>query len=239
MKAILATIGAFATLAIAQDISGLPQCGQICATSMWGAAKAEELGCSANDLACLCKNKNFLFGIRDCSAATCSSDDARKMVEFGLQACRDVGVQITDGGSQSGTSATNPSASSGTNQSGVSASTTLSTVTSGSGSGTATAPVSTTASGDSASNTAVAPGTTGGLVSTVTSGESTFVVTLSTDSSAQASETESGSGSSQTTDGTTATEGAASTTNSGGAAMPQQTLAPAAILGAGLAALLL
>jgi hypothetical protein len=27
MKAILATIGAFATLALAQDISGLPQCG--------------------------------------------------------------------------------------------------------------------------------------------------------------------------------------------------------------------
>uniref|UniRef100_A0A8H7NKW8 CFEM domain-containing protein n=1 Tax=Bionectria ochroleuca TaxID=29856 RepID=A0A8H7NKW8_BIOOC len=237
MKSILATIGAFATLALAQDISGLPQCGQICATSMWGAAKAEELGCSANDLVCLCKNKNFLFGIRDCSAATCSSDDARKMVEFGLQACRDVGVQITDGGNQSGTSAANPSASSDTNQSGASASTIFSTVTTGSG--TVVAPVSTTTFGNSASNTAVAPGTNGGLVSTVTSGESTFVVTLSTDSTAAASETESGSGSSQATDGTTATEGAASSTESGGAAMPQQTLAPAAILGAGLAALLL
>jgi hypothetical protein len=49
--------------------------------------KAEELGCKQNDLKCLCANKNFLYGLRDCSAAICSAEDARKVVEYGISIC--------------------------------------------------------------------------------------------------------------------------------------------------------
>jgi len=97
MKATLFTLGAIATTVLAQDISGLPQCGQLCATNMLGADKAEELGCDQNDLRCLCLNKNFIYGIRDCSTAVCGKDEAEKVVSFGLKVCSGAGVAITTG----------------------------------------------------------------------------------------------------------------------------------------------
>jgi hypothetical protein len=60
---------------------------QTCANNMLAADKAEELGCKQNDLKCLCANKNFLYGLRDCSAAICSAEDARKVVEYGISVC--------------------------------------------------------------------------------------------------------------------------------------------------------
>lgn len=50
--------------------------------------EAPNLGCAVNDLACLCQNKDFTYGLRDCSAATCGSEEARQIVEFGIQLCR-------------------------------------------------------------------------------------------------------------------------------------------------------
>ncbi|MCQ6513214.1 CFEM domain-containing protein, partial [Vibrio parahaemolyticus] len=70
------------------DVSSLAQCGQTCANNMLAASKAQELGCSANDLKCLCDNANFGFGLRDCSAAICPSEDAAQVVAFGIAACR-------------------------------------------------------------------------------------------------------------------------------------------------------
>jgi hypothetical protein len=54
---------------------------------MLSADKAEELGCKQNDLRCLCANKNFLYGLRDCSAAICPAEDARKVVDYGISIC--------------------------------------------------------------------------------------------------------------------------------------------------------
>jgi hypothetical protein len=54
---------------------------------MLSADKADELGCKQNDLRCLCANKNFLYGLRDCSAAICPAEDARKVVEYGISIC--------------------------------------------------------------------------------------------------------------------------------------------------------
>lgn len=34
--------------------------------------KASELGCSDGDDACLCRNANFAYGVRDCSAQYCN-----------------------------------------------------------------------------------------------------------------------------------------------------------------------
>lgn len=50
--------------------------------------QAPGLGCTANDISCVCQNRNFIYGLRDCSAATCGSEDARRIVEFGISICR-------------------------------------------------------------------------------------------------------------------------------------------------------
>jgi hypothetical protein len=52
-------------------------------------AKAVELGCSTSDVACLCKNANFAYGIRDCSTAVCASNsnDAATVIAYGQSVC--------------------------------------------------------------------------------------------------------------------------------------------------------
>lgn len=55
---------------------------------MMAASKAQELNCNVNDIACLCKNPNFGYGLRDCSAAICPGQDAAKVVEYGIAICK-------------------------------------------------------------------------------------------------------------------------------------------------------
>lgn len=55
---------------------------------MMAASKAQELGCKENDLKCLCDNVNFGYGLRDCSAAICPSEDAAKVVAYGVAICK-------------------------------------------------------------------------------------------------------------------------------------------------------
>ena len=50
-------------------------------------ALAPSLGCAASDAACLCKNSNFQFGIRDCSNAVCGAQTASTVIAFGSQYC--------------------------------------------------------------------------------------------------------------------------------------------------------
>ncbi|PMB71535.1 GPI-anchored CFEM domain protein A [Beauveria bassiana] len=106
MKTFVA-LSALAAIATAQDVSSLAQCGQTCANNMLAASKAQELGCSANDLRCLCDNANFGFGLRDCSAAICPSEDAAQATSTGTGA----GSESTSGsgsettGSESGNGA--------------------------------------------------------------------------------------------------------------------------------------
>jgi hypothetical protein len=258
MKSFAITLSALAAMVVAQNTADLPECGQICATNMLSGNKAEELGCAANDLSCLCQDQDFIYGFRDCSAATCGSDDARRIVEFGLSVCRDAGVLITtasDGeptitGTDGGDSNALSTISSG--GSAISTVTGGSTPSSGSADTTVTETATETgtpsASGSSSSgslsgslsssaadlSSSITSGASG-LISTITSEGSTFVTTFSTapDSS------ETGDESTETGDESTATDGAATSTDPDGAAMPQRTLAPAGIIVAGLAAFLL
>ena len=55
---------------------------------MLGAEKSSELGCDAGDLKCLCTNKNFVYGLRDCSLAICSAEQAAKVLEYGISVCK-------------------------------------------------------------------------------------------------------------------------------------------------------
>lgn len=64
---------------------------------MVSAAKSQELGCEAGDVSCLCTNPDFIYGLRDCSAAICNDEQAAAVVAYGLAICRQAGVQITTG----------------------------------------------------------------------------------------------------------------------------------------------
>lgn len=61
---------------------------------MMAAAKAVELGCSANDNSCLCKNPNFGYGFRDCAAAICSADEAKQLVDFAVKLCKGKSISM-------------------------------------------------------------------------------------------------------------------------------------------------
>ncbi|CAG7565416.1 unnamed protein product [Fusarium equiseti] len=97
MKSALLTVFGLVAAATAQSSGDLPQCGQTCASNMVSAAKSQELGCDAGDISCLCTNSDFIYGLRDCSAAICNDEQAAAVVAYGLAICRQAGVQITTG----------------------------------------------------------------------------------------------------------------------------------------------
>ncbi|KAI7765923.1 hypothetical protein ACKAV7_012875 [Fusarium commune] len=99
MKSSFLTIFGLAAAAVAQSSDDLPQCGRTCAGNMVSAEKSQELGCDAGDIGCLCTNQNFIYGLRDCSAAICNSEQAAQVLNYGLEICRRAGVQITTGAS--------------------------------------------------------------------------------------------------------------------------------------------
>lgn len=88
--AILAIAAASVGVA-AQDLP-TGECFSICLTNML--AKASELGCGNTDTACLCRNANFVYGIRDCTLAVCQGDTAKvnQAIEFGRSVCAGAGV---------------------------------------------------------------------------------------------------------------------------------------------------
>jgi hypothetical protein len=204
-------LGALATFAAAQDISTLPECGQFCAEDMV-TGQASGLGCSANDLQCLCQNINFIYGLRDCSAATCSPEDAQRIVEYGIAVCRDAGVVVTTGMGDMPT---------------ATASTILTTISSGD-SAISTTPVATTTISDDDEE---ATSTDGGseVVSTMTSEDTTVVSTMTSDGTTVVTTI------STVTDEAGATGTETSTEEEGAA----RTMAPVGVLAAGLAVLLL
>ncbi|WYZ37390.1 hypothetical protein EsH8_II_000896 [Colletotrichum jinshuiense] len=81
-----------ASVAVAQG--SLATCANNCVQSMQGLASA--LGCTSGDTACLCRNPNFSYGIRDCSYQSCTNAaDAEQAVSFGIDLCRQAGVAVT------------------------------------------------------------------------------------------------------------------------------------------------
>ena len=50
--------------------------------------KAQELGCSSEtDIACLCKNQDFTYGVRDCTNESCPDSDKSTVLTFGNSIC--------------------------------------------------------------------------------------------------------------------------------------------------------
>ncbi|KAH8812141.1 hypothetical protein F5884DRAFT_877588 [Xylogone sp. PMI_703] len=73
------------TTSTVTGIASLPSCGQTCFNNMLGQYSA--LGCASPDPACLCKNVNFGFGLRDCSNGACGTAVASTVIAFGSAYC--------------------------------------------------------------------------------------------------------------------------------------------------------
>ncbi|PNY29141.1 Uncharacterized protein TCAP_00941 [Tolypocladium capitatum] len=82
-----------ASLVAAQDpLGSIPACARDCvAQFVTGSGIA---GCKAADIACVCKNKDFLGSIACCLAKVCSQDDQNKTVQYATQLCNASGVQV-------------------------------------------------------------------------------------------------------------------------------------------------
>merc|ERR1712169_160669 len=145
----LAAVAALVGIVAAQSLSDLPPCGQTCVNNMLGQAAA--LGCSATDVACLCKNDNFGFGIRDCSYQACPPDtNVAAIIAYGNSYC--ASVASTASGDFAATSALTAS---GTASGPAGSASGISTLTGGAGgSGSATATGSGTAGGAGGSSAA-------------------------------------------------------------------------------------
>ena len=56
---------------------------------MNSAEKAEELGCGKGDVKCLCENKDFTYGLRDCSTAICKdATDTSSLLDYSMKLCK-------------------------------------------------------------------------------------------------------------------------------------------------------
>ncbi|POS85331.1 hypothetical protein EPUL_004485 [Erysiphe pulchra] len=77
------------TVAAAQTFQSLPDCGKLCVNNML--AKAHELGCADGDAACLCRNVDFAYGIRDCSTDVCGSQQVAPVIAYGESYCKNAG----------------------------------------------------------------------------------------------------------------------------------------------------
>ncbi|EEH03838.1 chitinase [Histoplasma capsulatum G186AR] len=69
----LLAAGAFTGLGMAQDLQGVSECARGCIGRMLDLAPS--LGCKADDVACLCKNMDFAYGVRDCTTEACGAQD--------------------------------------------------------------------------------------------------------------------------------------------------------------------
>ncbi|PHH72076.1 hypothetical protein CDD80_4802 [Ophiocordyceps camponoti-rufipedis] len=91
-SALLVTLAA--SLAAAQDLAGMPACAKDCVSKYMGGSSVA--GCQPADIACVCKNKDFLNNIACCLSQACKPEDQDKTISFAKQLCNAAGVQVPD-----------------------------------------------------------------------------------------------------------------------------------------------
>lgn len=69
----------------ATGLAALPSCGQLCFNNML--AQYSSLGCATPAPACLCRNVNFGFGLRDCANGACGTAIASTVIAYGSSYC--------------------------------------------------------------------------------------------------------------------------------------------------------
>ncbi|KAG5660732.1 hypothetical protein KAF25_003338 [Fusarium avenaceum] len=213
MKSTFLTVFGLAAAAVAQSTNQLPQCGQTCASNMVSAEKSRELGCDTGDVSCLCTNSNFIYGLRDCSAAICNDEQAAAVLSYGLEICRRAGVAITTGASGSVSASATGSGAVRTilstlTESGSTITSAVSTI-SGTATGTDAADVSvstyisvfTNSEGDEVTST-IKEILGGPVLTTFTSGGSTIISTIASETDSAATDSADAQLTTFTTDGT-------------------------------------
>ncbi|KAK4155061.1 CFEM domain-containing protein [Chaetomidium leptoderma] len=186
ITAFLALAGA-AVVAATDFPADFPECGKLCGSNMLGLAA--ELGCGANDIACLCGNKDFSNGIRDCSTQACGDAAvASVVIAWGNSLCSGAGSATSAAGSATASAGESASASGGDSASGSGSATAnpvvtevVATITSD-GKTFTTTYASTIAGSDGGEggeggNASSTPITTSTWTSVITSGDATSTVT--------------------------------------------------------------
>ncbi|KAL1993195.1 hypothetical protein VTN49DRAFT_3144 [Thermomyces lanuginosus] len=229
------TANALPTLAmlasVAAAATSVSDCAQMCLDNM--RALAPSLGCTSGDVACLCANRDFEFGIHDCTVEACPNDNVDEVVAYARTLCN---AQVSGSDTQSSDGATQTETRTGDNI--------------GVGGGATTSPIVTTITSESSTIVSTIGSTTipaGGIITsesstaapnTTTTTETLSTTTSTSTSTSTSSETGGGAGAGGATETSTATgtEVPAGTT---GAAVPIATIDSGAAGIIGLAALLL
>ncbi|KAI8455952.1 secreted protein [Phakopsora pachyrhizi] len=76
----------------AQDLAGLPNCGQNCLLTAFTTSSD---GCTQTDFACLCKSQKFTGTSNSCYSSSCTSTEAATAKSWGAKTCASVGVNVT------------------------------------------------------------------------------------------------------------------------------------------------
>ncbi|KAJ4855114.1 CFEM domain-containing protein [Trichoderma breve] len=92
MKASVLSLVFLSGLAAAQ--SGIPTCATGCVTQFTTGTSIA--GCGQLDIACICKNADFLNGIACCLASSCDQAAQTQAVNYAKQICSSAGVSTPD-----------------------------------------------------------------------------------------------------------------------------------------------
>ncbi|KIW06206.1 uncharacterized protein PV09_02683 [Verruconis gallopava] len=220
-----------AALVAAQDLSSIPQCGQMCITNMLGVAG--QLGCSSSNITCLCADPRFGYGLRDCTNQACGAEVYSAVASYGLSICSAAGVTAGGAGAAASTGASGVSGSSTP----VSTEAVVTTISSG-GSAVATSTIGST----TLYSIAGAAGVQSSLSGSAASASSSVASALSSAESSASSASESASAQASSAAGSASS--AASSASSSAKSSSSSGLAPAITAapilgGAALAALLM
>ncbi|KAH0526539.1 hypothetical protein TsFJ059_009842 [Trichoderma semiorbis] len=94
MKASVLSLVFLSGLAAAQSGGGIPTCATGCVTQFTTGTSIA--GCGQLDIACICKNADFLNGIACCLASSCDQAAQTQAVNYAKQICSSAGVSTPD-----------------------------------------------------------------------------------------------------------------------------------------------
>ncbi|KAL2429551.1 hypothetical protein ABEF95_006727 [Exophiala dermatitidis] len=143
---------ALAVPAFGQDITSLPQCAQ---SPILNAISSS--GCGLTDIACICKNDDFVSGLVKLIPTLCNTQEVQETIDFAKNLCSAYGVTVNvPDATALASSATAPAASSAASSLASSASAEASSITSAASSVASSASAAATSSSAAASTSSAA-----------------------------------------------------------------------------------
>ncbi|KJZ78365.1 hypothetical protein HIM_02403 [Hirsutella minnesotensis 3608] len=116
MKSALLFALAGSLVAAQSQLQGIPPCARECVSKSISGPNVA--GCAVADIACVCRNKDFLNNIACCLAGVCKQEEQEQTVKFATQLCGASQVQVPSKVEcKKGAAATGSSASAGSSMS--------------------------------------------------------------------------------------------------------------------------